>query len=127
MSGKNCSFYILFISTILSGCTSSGVSFNPDFYLGDSKNAQIVGEGNRIVKANDPLFDKYACMFETKVYELRQILRNIGNAKSQLNDVYNTLDTEEQKEHFRAAMADLTRSEKYLTNTYWKLRQNSQE
>ena len=60
--------------TILLISCQHGIEFNPDFYIGDYENVSITNEDGKTVYADEPLFNKYACMHEEKVKELKKIL-----------------------------------------------------
>jgi hypothetical protein len=48
--------------------------FYPDFHVGDYMGGQIISESGHVVQCSDPEFNKYACMHEDKVAELKAIL-----------------------------------------------------
>ena len=65
---------MIFILLFFASC-SQGINFDPQWHMGDSRYAQIVPrEPLDIVSCYDPEFDRYACMHEDKVKELRELL-----------------------------------------------------
>ena len=53
---------------------SRGIVFNPDWHVGDSQLMAVVPEEGEPVMCEAPEFEKYACMHQDKVKELREIL-----------------------------------------------------
>lgn len=51
-----------------------GISFNPDWHVGDFEQMAIVPESGPIVFADEENFNNYACMHKLKVQELKEIL-----------------------------------------------------
>ena len=65
-----------FILVTYSGCVSPGIKFDPNFYVGDAENGQIVPrEPFEVVSCFDVVFEEYACMHKDKIKELKTILK----------------------------------------------------
>ena len=64
----------LLIPFLMGSSCDQGIKFNPDFHIGDSTGGQIVSETGREISCFDPEFDRFACMGEEKIKELRTIL-----------------------------------------------------
>jgi len=56
----------------LSSCTSEGVKFDPDVYVG--RNGYIINERLMKVMADEPRFLEYGCMHRDKWIELKEVL-----------------------------------------------------
>lgn len=56
------------------GC-QTGIRFDPNFHIGDYEIMAIKDRNNNIVYSDQEEFNQYACMHETKVMELKEILR----------------------------------------------------
>lgn len=52
-----------------------GIEFDPDFRKGSHVEMAIVSEEGERVYCEDPAFDEYAAMHETKIMELAEILK----------------------------------------------------
>lgn len=59
---------------LLAGCYT-GITFNPDFHIGDYERGGITGEDGVTIYADDPQFNQWACLHVTKVEELKTILQ----------------------------------------------------
>jgi len=64
----------LLLPLLMGSSCDQGIKFNPDFYIGDSENIQIVPESGPVISCMDEVFDHFACMSEEKIKELRVIL-----------------------------------------------------
>lgn len=78
-------FFLFFVSLLFfSSCgTNNGITFDPDFFVGDYQRMGIVNRDNFFVPAFDPTFNNYACMSEEKVKELSVILHKAKMPKVQ--------------------------------------------
>lgn len=61
----------ILVLLLLSSCSG----YQPDFYLFDRTNQQIINEQGNAVSFNDEAIDKYACMHEQKIVELYDYLK----------------------------------------------------
>ena len=57
---------------LLTSC--GGIKWNPDFLVGDHKNFGVVNERGEYIYADEAAFDGLACLTESKVKELAEIL-----------------------------------------------------
>jgi len=88
---------IVLIIIILSLIGCKGVSFNPDFHVGDHLTQTIASERGDIIPTDSPRFDEFACMHIDKIKELKRLLlsRNIGREnKKKVTDGYKQLTTQ---------------------------------
>jgi hypothetical protein len=70
------SIILLLLIVVAASCSHEGIDWNPDFYVGDSHNQQIINEEGITIMCDQPEFNKYACLSEDKVKELIEILTN---------------------------------------------------
>jgi hypothetical protein len=68
-----------------------GVSFNPDFYVGDHTSQTIVSERGEGIPTADPRFDEYACMHKEKIKELKALLIRLKVPPSKVQKEYRKL------------------------------------
>ena len=66
---------MLLTLTILSGCESGRIKFDPDAYRASSRLQAIINEDQIKVQCNEPKFDQFAAMHLDKWVELRKILQ----------------------------------------------------
>lgn len=69
---------------VLSGCATYDqiIKFDPNFYVARSRNGYIIDRHGNIINFNSQEIDKYACLHENKIIELRDILRNSRTTNS---------------------------------------------
>jgi len=66
------SLYLVFL--FLSASCGRGVTFDPDWYVGDHVNEYIINENGRIIMPHQEEFNNFACMTKEKVKELRKLI-----------------------------------------------------
>ena len=76
---------LLYLLFFLFSCNS--VRFSPDFYKNSSQERAIVSEQGHRIYCDDPKFDKFASMHESKIKELARILKK---AKMPTNELSNS-------------------------------------
>lgn len=64
---------LIIVFLIASSC-STGITFNPDWYVADHFSGAIVSERGEYVYSYDEKYDEYACMHKSKIEELRILL-----------------------------------------------------
>jgi len=71
---------ILLLALItIASCGPTGIRFNPEFFISDYENEQLINEQGFTVRCNSPEFNSYVCMHKQKVIELLEILRRQNN------------------------------------------------
>lgn len=53
--------------------TSCG-HFEPDFYVGDYENSQLINEDSTVIPCTDPRFNEFGCLHKDQLIELKNIL-----------------------------------------------------
>ena len=86
----------LFLLVFLIGC-QTGVKFDPNFHIGDYLNQAIVDRNGSYVYSDEEKFNQYACMHETKVKELAEILKKARIPKKSKFQMLKTLNIPFQK------------------------------
>ncbi len=66
---------LIILIIITTACQTRGISWDPNFYIGDHQNAAIIDKNGNVVYADEPAFNGYACLSEQKVQELAEILK----------------------------------------------------
>lgn len=67
---------LVMLTILLGSCNTDyvDIEFNPDFYIGDYENEQIINELGQTVSASSPIFNSFRCLSEGKVKELADII-----------------------------------------------------
>jgi hypothetical protein len=74
-----------------SSCTT-GITFNPDWHVGDSHQMAIVPEEGPVVMCEAERFNNFACMHREKVKELKIILQNARIPKKDKEKILKALE-----------------------------------
>ena len=85
-----CIFSLFFVAGA-SSC-SRGITFNPDFHVGDSELLAIVPEEGHPVMCEEQRFNNFSCMHKEKVKELRAILSRARLPREQKERIINLLN-----------------------------------
>jgi hypothetical protein len=48
--------------------------FEPDFYVGDYQNSQLINSSGVTVPCNDPKFNEFGCLSKEQLIELKNLL-----------------------------------------------------
>lgn len=82
---------VLLMISFVASCTT-GITWNPDWYIGDYLNERIISEKGHTIQANNQEFNGYACIHIEQVIELKEILRKARIPKEYTSQIFQGLD-----------------------------------
>jgi len=77
---------VLLMMLLVTSC-QTGISWRPDFFVGDYETETIVNEDGITVYSNEILFNEYGCLHKDQIKELREILRKAKIPKKNDKDI----------------------------------------
>lgn len=86
------SLFVLFVFVLGASSCTTGITFNPDFHVGDPVQMAIVPEEGPIVRCEEERFSQFACMHREKVKELKEILQKARIPKKEKLRLLKTLN-----------------------------------
>ena len=81
---------------LISASCDRAIDFNGNWYIGDHTTQDLMDKEGHIIRCDDPRFDKYACLHEDDIKELRRILREAKLPKKVKEKALEFLDMTEK-------------------------------